>query len=89
MATYTPRTRPSLRNLSSSTFSSSTPTMIKTPSGTASADLQIGDPVNVPGGMDGTVKFVGEVKGKPGYFVGVELSRKWAARGKNDGEAEG
>lgn len=63
--------------------------MTKYPNGAASAELQIGDSVNVPGGMDGTVKFVGEVNGKPGYFVGVELSRKWAARGKNDGEAEG
>jgi len=78
-----------MRNLSSSTFSSSTPTMTKYPNGAASAELQIGDSVNVPGGMDGTVKFVGEVKEKQGYFVGVELSRKWATRGKNDGEAEG
>ena len=51
--------------------------------------LEIGDPVEVPGGMDGTVKFVGEVRGKQGYFVGVELSRNWAHRGKNDGDAEG
>ena len=63
--------------------------MTRPASGTAGADFQIGDTVNVPGGMDGVVKFVGEVKGKQGCFVGVELSRKWAARGKNDGEAEG
>jgi dynactin complex subunit len=52
-------------------------------------DIQVGDTVEVPGGMDGTVKFVGEVRGKQGYFVGVELSKRWASRGKNDGDAEG
>lgn len=51
--------------------------------------VEVGDAVEVPGGMDGTVKFVGEVRGKPGFFVGVELSKKWAHRGKNDGDAEG
>jgi len=51
--------------------------------------IEVGDNVEVPGGMDGSVKFVGEVKGKKGYFVGVELSEEWAARGKNNGDAEG
>lgn len=55
----------------------------------ADGDIEVGDLVEVPGGMDGTVKFVGEVRGKQGYFVGVELSKKWAARGKNDGDADG
>ncbi|KAL8898186.1 MAG: hypothetical protein Q9207_006830 [Kuettlingeria erythrocarpa] len=52
-------------------------------------DLEVGDTVDVPGGMHGTVKFIGEVKGKKGVFAGVELSREWAARGKNDGDVEG
>jgi dynactin complex subunit len=52
-------------------------------------EIEVGDVVDVPGGMDGTVKFVGEVDGKAGHFVGVELSRKWASRGKNSGDAEG
>ncbi len=52
-------------------------------------DLEVGDMVDVPGGMHGTVKFIGEVKGKKGIFAGVELSREWAARGKNDGDVEG
>ena len=52
-------------------------------------DLEVGDAVDVPGGMHGTVKFIGEVKGKKGIFAGVELSREWAARGKNDGDVEG
>lgn len=52
-------------------------------------DLEVGDAVDVPGGMHGTIKFLGEVKGKKGIFAGVELSREWAARGKNDGDVEG
>lgn len=52
-------------------------------------DLEVGDTVDVPGGMHGIVKFIGEVKGKKGIFAGVELSREWAARGKNDGDVEG
>ncbi|KAL9003156.1 MAG: hypothetical protein Q9188_003960 [Gyalolechia gomerana] len=51
--------------------------------------LEVGDTVDVPGGMHGTIKFIGEVKGKKGVFAGVELSREWAARGKNDGDVEG
>ena len=82
----TPRLRPSIRNLSANSQPNMTPINNRA-SGTD--DIQVGDAVNVPGGMDGTVKFVGEVKGKAGIFAGVELSRKWASRGKNDGEAEG
>ncbi|KAL8762138.1 MAG: hypothetical protein Q9184_001823, partial [Pyrenodesmia sp. 2 TL-2023] len=52
-------------------------------------DLEVGDTVDVPGGMHGIIKFIGEVKGKKGIFAGVELSREWAARGKNDGDVEG
>lgn len=52
-------------------------------------DLEVGDTVDVPGGMHGIVKFIGGVKGKKGIFAGVELSREWAARGKNDGDVEG
>lgn len=53
------------------------------------SNLEVGDTVDVPGGMHGVVKFIGEVKGKKGIFAGVELSREWAARGKNDGDVEG
>lgn len=52
-------------------------------------DLDVGDSVDVPGGMHGIVKFIGEVKGKKGIFAGVELNKEWAARGKNDGDVEG
>lgn len=52
-------------------------------------DLEVGDAVNVPGDMYGVVKFIGTVRGKSGRFVGVELDREFAARGKNDGDVEG
>lgn len=52
-------------------------------------NLEVGDAVDVPGGMHGIIRFIGEVKGKKGVFAGVELSREWAARGKNDGDVDG
>ena len=54
-----------------------------------SQDIDIGDLVDVPGGMHGTVKFVGSIRGKKGVFAGVELSRPFASRGKNDGAVDG
>jgi hypothetical protein len=52
-------------------------------------DIGVGDLVDVPGGMNGVVKFVGGIRGKQGVFAGVELSREYAARGKNDGAVDG
>ncbi|KAF2013161.1 hypothetical protein BU24DRAFT_350128 [Aaosphaeria arxii CBS 175.79] len=52
-------------------------------------DIEVGDTVDVPGGMHGTVKFVGAVAGKKGVFAGVELSGEFASRGKNDGDVDG
>ncbi|KAF1912267.1 hypothetical protein BDU57DRAFT_522446 [Ampelomyces quisqualis] len=52
-------------------------------------DIGVGDVVDVPGGMHGTVKFIGAVSTKKGVFAGVELSREYASRGKNDGEVHG
>jgi dynactin complex subunit len=52
-------------------------------------DIGVGDLVDVPGGMNGVVKFVGSIRGKQGVFAGVELSREYAARGKNDGAVDG
>lgn len=51
--------------------------------------LEVGDAVNVPGDMYGTVRFIGSVRGKAGRFVGVELDREFAAKGKNDGDVDG
>ncbi|KAF2186852.1 hypothetical protein K469DRAFT_662676 [Zopfia rhizophila CBS 207.26] len=52
-------------------------------------DIEVGDSVDVPGGMYGIVKFIGSVRGKKGVFAGVELSKEYAARGKNDGDVDG
>ena len=52
-------------------------------------DLEVGDMVDVPGNMHGTVKFIGNVQGKKGTFAGVELSEEYAARGKNNGDVDG
>ncbi|KAL4888647.1 hypothetical protein BDV59DRAFT_135993 [Aspergillus ambiguus] len=52
-------------------------------------EIQVGDVVNVPGGMYGTVKYLGGVSGKPGKFAGIELSAEHARRGKNNGDVEG
>lgn len=49
----------------------------------------MGDTVEVPGGMSGTVKFIGAVDGKNGTFAGVQLANQYAARGKNSGEVDG
>ena len=84
--TTTPRSRLSMRNLSASSHMSSSP--LDHSQGLA-GDVDVGDKVNVPGGMDGTVKFVGGVEGKQGVFVGVELSKQWAERGKNSGDVGG
>ena len=51
--------------------------------------IDVGDSVEVPGGITGTVKFLGVVRGKKGMFAGVELDKQYASRGKNDGDVEG
>lgn len=60
-----------------------------TPSRAGGEDLEVGDLVDVPGSMHGTVKFVGMVQGKKGTFAGVELSEEFASRGKNNGDVDG
>jgi hypothetical protein len=52
-------------------------------------EIQVGDVVDVPGNMHGEVKFIGSVRDKNGIFAGVQLSREYASRGKNDGDVEG
>lgn len=52
-------------------------------------EIEVGDAVDVPGGMNGVVKFVGSIRGKKGVFAGVELSSEFASRGKNNGDVEG
>lgn len=53
------------------------------------SSVDVGDAVEVPGGMLGIVRYVGGVKGKAGVFAGVELSKEFAPRGKNDGDVDG
>lgn len=60
-----------------------------TPRRPTSDDLSVGDQVDVPGSMHGTVRFVGSVQGKKGLFAGVELHSDYAAKGKNSGEVDG
>lgn len=60
-----------------------------TPGRFMAEDLAIGDAVEVPGNMFGTVRFVGAVQGKKGVFAGVELNPEFAARGKNNGDVDG
>jgi hypothetical protein len=60
-----------------------------TPSRGSDDDLEVGDLVDVPGSMHGTVKFIGTVNGKKGTFAGVELSEEFASRGKNNGDVDG
>ncbi|EDO01669.1 hypothetical protein SS1G_04144 [Sclerotinia sclerotiorum 1980 UF-70] len=52
-------------------------------------ELEVGDIVDVPGNMYGTVRFVGSVQGKKGVFAGVELDEMFASKGKNNGDVEG
>ncbi|KAK7969841.1 Noc1p protein [Apiospora saccharicola] len=57
--------------------------------GASDYDLAVGDAVDVPGSMHGTVRFVGSVAGRKGIFAGVELHADYAARGKNNGDVDG
>lgn len=52
-------------------------------------DVTLGDTVDVPGNMYGTIRFVGTVQGKKGTFAGVELHPEFASRGKNSGDVDG
>jgi hypothetical protein len=58
----------------------------RTPNG---GHVEVGDIVDVPGGMHGIVKFIGGVEGKNGVFAGVELSEEFAPKGKNNGDVDG
>jgi hypothetical protein len=60
-----------------------------TPGRAAGDDIAIGDTVDVPGSMFGTVRFIGTVAGRKGTFAGVELNHDFASRGKNSGDVDG
>lgn len=49
---------------------------------------QVGDRVRAAA-MEGVLRYIGEVEGKPGTWAGVELMGEYAGRGKNDGSVQG
>ncbi|EIN11336.1 hypothetical protein PUNSTDRAFT_141741 [Punctularia strigosozonata HHB-11173 SS5] len=50
----------------------------------------IGDDVRVESlGFEGTLRYLGEIEGKPGTWAGVELSGGFSGKGKNDGSVAG
>ena len=55
----------------------------------AGDEISLGDSVDVPGNMYGTIRFIGTVQGKKGTFAGVELHPDFAPRGKNSGDVDG
>ena len=55
----------------------------------AGDDLAVGDNVDVPGNLQGTVRFIGSVPGRKGTFAGVELLPEFSSRGKNSGDVDG
>ena len=95
LAALTPRTLASIPDDSESygldtVLSETSDTMASTGQGRpVTEDAVVGDAVDVPGGMHGTVRFIGAVQGKKGTFVGIELHRDFAARGKNNGDVDG
>jgi hypothetical protein len=60
-----------------------------TPARQMGDDVAVGDTVDVPGSMFGTVRFIGTVAGRKGTFAGVELNQDFASRGKNSGDVDG
>jgi len=40
-------------------------------------------------GMEGTLRYLGPIEGKPGIWAGVELNPGFVGKGKNDGTVNG
>ncbi|CAE7228380.1 unnamed protein product [Rhizoctonia solani] len=56
----------------------------------AGHEFEVGDPVRIESlGMEGTLRFMGEIDGKNGIWAGVELTAAYAGKGKNDGSVSG
>ncbi|KAK2601714.1 hypothetical protein QQS21_004702 [Conoideocrella luteorostrata] len=95
LAALTPSSLASIPDVSESyaldtVLSESSPTMVPaTPGRPSVEDFFVGDTVDVPGGMFGTVRFVGTVQGKKGTFAGIELHQDFAPKGKNNGDVDG
>ncbi|EJD32362.1 hypothetical protein AURDEDRAFT_178577, partial [Auricularia subglabra TFB-10046 SS5] len=56
----------------------------------AGRGFEVGDMVRIESiGMEGTLRYMGDIDGKPGTWAGVELAGGFAGRGKNDGSVNG
>ncbi|KZT72034.1 hypothetical protein DAEQUDRAFT_723192 [Daedalea quercina L-15889] len=52
--------------------------------------FDVGDNVRIESlGFEGTLRYLGDIDGKPGHWAGVELSGGFAGKGKNNGAVNG
>lgn len=52
--------------------------------------FEVGENVRIESlGYEGTLRYIGEIDGKPGLWAGVELSGGFIGKGKNDGSVSG
>ena len=55
-----------------------------------SRSFEVGDNVRIESfGFQGTLRYLGEIDGKPGHWAGVALSGGFVGKGKNDGTVGG
>ena len=55
-----------------------------------SRSFEVGENVRIESlGFEGTLRFIGDIDGKPGLWAGVELSGGFAGKGKNNGSVAG
>ncbi|KAF9458432.1 hypothetical protein BDZ94DRAFT_1292002 [Collybia nuda] len=53
-------------------------------------NFEVGDNVRIESlGYEGTLRYIGEIEGKLGLWAGVELSRGFSGKGKNNGTVNG
>ena len=63
---------------------------VRTSSQSGPHDFEVGDHVRIESlGMEGTLRYLGPIDGKPGVFAGVELAPGFSGHGKNDGSVGG
>ena len=52
--------------------------------------FEVGDNVRIESlGFEGTLRYLGEIDGKPGHWAGIELSGGFCGKGKNNGTVGG
>lgn len=52
--------------------------------------FEVGDNVRIESlGFEGTLRYLGEIDGKPGHWAGIELSGGFSGKGKNNGTVGG